>query len=160
MQILLSSACLALAGIVVSCVNSPAKTAGFDEVRGKEWVLTEIISGSGNIVIDRQKLETEGITDAYTLYIDNELISGKALPNRYFAPYKLGDGREISFDAVAGTLMANINDVGELQETAYYRFLDDVYRWELSGGRLELFTRGPGGTDVKLIYKEKLQERQ
>jgi hypothetical protein len=160
MRILLSSACLALAGIVISCVNSPAKTAGFDEVRGKEWVLTEIISDSGNIVIDRKKLEAEGITGAYTLYIDNERISGKALPNRYFAPYKPGDGQKISFGAVAGTLIANINDAGELQEAAYYRFLDGVYQWNLSGGRLELFTRGPGGTDAKLIYEEKLQEQQ
>jgi heat shock protein HslJ len=155
MRIFLSFACLVLAGIAASCISGPAKTTGFDEVRGKEWELAEVISGSGVIVIDRQKLEAEGITGVYTLLIDEGRISGKAFPNRYLAPYELGDGQEISFGAVAGTLMANINNSGELQEETYYRFLDDVYRWNLSGGRLELHTKGPGGTDVRLIYREK-----
>ncbi|MDR2186364.1 MAG: META domain-containing protein [Treponema sp.] len=156
MRIFLISACLVLAGMVVSCVNGPAKTAGFDDVRGKEWELTEVISSAGNIVIDRQKPEAGGAADVYTLLIDSDRISGKASPNRYFAPYKLEDGQGISFGAIAGTLMANLNDPGGLQEETYYRLLENTYRWNLAGDRLELFTKDSGGTDAKLTYREKL----
>ncbi|MDR1374720.1 MAG: META domain-containing protein [Treponema sp.] len=151
---------LALAGMAAGCVTGPAKTAGFGEVRGKEWALTEVISRSGSIVIDRQKPEAGGMADRYTLFIDDERIGGRASPNRYFAPYLLEEGRGISLGAVAGTLMANLTDPGGLQEEAYYRFLEGVYRWDLSGDRLELLTKGPDGTEARLIYREKAQIQQ
>jgi heat shock protein HslJ len=156
MRVFLIAACLILAGITAGCVNGPAKRAGFDEIRGKEWELTEVIAGSGAVTIDRQKLEAEGMADVYTLLIGDERISGRAFPNRYLAPYKLEEGRKITFGAVAGTLMASIGDSGGLREEAYFRFLDNVYQWDAAKGRLELLTRDPGGADAKLIYREKL----
>jgi heat shock protein HslJ len=161
MQNFLKIAFLILTGGVAmgSASGAAAKTAGFDEVLGKEWELMEVISGAainttgaGTITIDRQKLEA----DAYTLLIDNGRISGRASPNRYFAPYKLGNGREISFGPAAGTLMANITEPTGFNEGDYFRFLEQVYQWDLSKGKFELLTKNSGGEEAKLVYREKL----
>ncbi|MDR2029103.1 MAG: hypothetical protein LBP93_06155, partial [Treponema sp.] len=60
-----------IAGLVLmACAGgAPVKEGppNFDEVRGKEWMLTELRAGSLVLRLDRQKLEAEGLGDVYTL---------------------------------------------------------------------------------------------
>jgi heat shock protein HslJ len=126
--------------------------ASFDEVQGKEWVLDEIITEFGIIIINRQKLEVDGMGNAFTLFIDGERISGKGAPNRFFSPYTLGKDQEIKISPIAGTLMMSIAEPEGLQEREFYNYLEQATQWEVSDGRLELYTETSEGDPVILIF--------
>jgi heat shock protein HslJ len=145
-------AALALA----ACAGSAAvkeEPLNFDEVRGKEWILTEVRTGSAVIHLDRQKLEAEDMGDVYTLRFDEDGLSGKGAPNRYFGPYELGDGGRLSLSRVASTLMLGIKEPEGLKESEYYDYLNKVSRWNLAQGRLELFTETPEGGEAVLVFR-------
>ncbi|MDR3334622.1 MAG: META domain-containing protein [Treponema sp.] len=126
------------------------QVVSFDEVQGKVWMLVEVKTDAGSIMIKR--LEPADGSDTYTLQADAEQISGKAAPNRYRAPYTLGEEQAISFQPIAGTLMISIGNPEGLTEREYYDYLEGVYRWTVSGGVLELHTRTQDGAEAVLIF--------
>jgi heat shock protein HslJ len=139
------------AGGASSRINS---SVDFADIQQKTWALAEIQPADGDSVfIDRQRLKDTGNGDAYTLIIDEERISGKANPNRYFTSYELGEDHELSLFAVAGTLMWGIIEPGILTEQEYYAYLQEVNRWDSDGETLELTTVTPEYQEVFLIYK-------
>jgi heat shock protein HslJ len=145
-----------MAGLVLSaCAGGAAvkETAlNFDDVRGKEWILTELRTGSAVIRLDRQKLEAEDLGDVYTLRFDEDRLSGKGAPNRYFGPYELGDGGRLTLSRVASTEMMGIKEPEELKEYEYYDYLNRVNRWGMAQGRLELFSETPDGREAVLVF--------
>jgi heat shock protein HslJ len=145
-----------MAGLTLAaCAGGAAVKQGplnFDEVRGKEWTLTEIRTGSAVIHLDRQKLEAEDMGDVYTLRFDEDGLSGKGAPNRYLGPYELGDGGRLTLSRVAGTLMMGIKEPEGLKEAEYYDYLSKVTRWNLARDRLELFSETPEGREAVLIF--------
>jgi heat shock protein HslJ len=141
--------------ILIACAGgAPVKERppSFDEVRGKEWMLTELKAGSVVIRLDRQKLEAEGQGDVYTLRFDEDRVSGKGAPNRYFGPYELGDGDRLTLSRVAGTLMLGITQPEGLSESEYYDYLSRINRWSISRDRLELFSETPEGQEAVLVF--------
>ncbi|GHV87668.1 hypothetical protein AGMMS50267_00280 [Spirochaetia bacterium] len=133
-------------------------SSSFDEVQGKAWVLDELVRESGGTaIINRQKLDADGFGDAYTLMVDTERISGKGAPNRYFSPYTLGPDQKISINPIAGTLMASLVEPEGLKEREYYSLLEQVNQWQLTGGKLKLYSKTPNGEPVILIYTAKDQ---
>ncbi|GHV77897.1 hypothetical protein AGMMS49942_27180 [Spirochaetia bacterium] len=147
--VLLTVAACAQTGRSVIGTSSPS----FDEVQGKVWVLNELVSESGSsTVINRQKLEADGMGDAFTLIVDAERISGKGAPNRYFSPYILGPDQEISISPIAGTLMMSLVDPEGIQEREYYNYLEQVNQWLLTGDKLELYSETPDGEPIILVY--------
>ncbi|AEF83570.1 putative lipoprotein [Treponema primitia ZAS-2] len=152
------AAVLTLACASKSDVVEGTPSISFDEVQGKVWVLDTVKTESGDIAINRRILEANGTGDDFSLFIDNERISGKGAPNRYFAPYTLGKDQEISISPIAGTLMMSFVEPEGLQERDYYSYLEKVSQWDLSAqDTLELFTETPEGDPVVLVftYKEK-----
>jgi heat shock protein HslJ len=150
---LVFSACATKSGVITGEleISSPS----FDEVQGKVWVLDELISESGKTVINRKKLELDGMGDVFTLVIDEERISGKGAPNRYFSPYTLGEDQEISISPIAGTLMMSIVEPEGLQEREYYGYLEQVNQWLLTRDKLELYSETPEGDPIILVFSSK-----
>ncbi|GHU63338.1 hypothetical protein FACS189445_6600 [Spirochaetia bacterium] len=127
----------------------------FDEVQGKVWVLDELVREGSTTIINRQKLEADGMGDAFTLQVDAERISGKGAPNRYFSPYTLGPDQEISISPIAGTLMMSIVEPEGIQEREYYNYLEQVNQWLLTGDKLELYSETPEGDPIILVFTSK-----
>jgi heat shock protein HslJ len=142
-------------GVVAETIQM---SSSFDEVRGKVWILEELVSESGSAtIINRRKLEADGMGDAFTLIVDAERISGKGAPNRYFSPYTLGPDQEISISPIAGTLMMGIVEPEDIQEREYYNYLEQVNQWFLTGNKLELYSETPEGEPVILVFTSKEQ---
>jgi heat shock protein HslJ len=147
---------LVIAGFVlVACAGGARAKQGaprFDEVRGKDWKLVEIRTGSVVVPLNRQRLEADAMGDVYTLRFDADRISGKGAPNRYFGPYELGDGDRLILSGIARTLMMGINQPEELKESEYFDYLDRITRWGIGSDRLELFTETPEGQEAVLVF--------
>jgi heat shock protein HslJ len=147
---------LVTGSIITGCVGGasvkePAAgiiVATFDEVRGREWVLTGIQTGEGGII-------SNSSGDDYTMTINEEQIGGRAAPNRYFAPYELGEDQDITISPIAGTLMFSFVEPEGLTESEYFAYLAQVYRWELIDGALEFFTITEDGRDAVMIFTVK-----
>ena len=124
----------------------------FDKVLGKVWALDEVVTESGSIIINRRKLEADGMRDAFTLLADAERISGMGAPNRYFAPYRLGEDQEIAISPIAGTLMMSLVDPEGLQEREYFNYLEQANQWIFAGDKLELYSETSEGDPAILVF--------
>jgi heat shock protein HslJ len=151
---------LGTAALVAACATRGDATArqdaasaqSFDEVLGKVWALDELVTESGAIIINRGKLEADGMGDAFTLLADAERISGMGAPNRYFSPYRVGEDQEIAISPIAGTLMMGLADPEGLQEGEYFNYLEQANQWRLTGDRLELYSETSEGDPVIMIF--------
>jgi heat shock protein HslJ len=124
----------------------------FSSILEKDWQLIEIRQDGGDIFLDRTSLEADGMGDAFTLRIEEDRISGKALPNRYFGPYTR-TGQAMRIEKIASTLMANIGRAASLSETDYFDYLWWVQSWDQNGDNLELHTASPEGQRAVLIFR-------
>ena len=124
-------------------------SANFEEILGRNWILEEFKNGSVIVSIDRTK--PIGI-DIYSLRFDAQRISGVGAPNRYFAPYTLGEGNYLSIGMVGNTRMGPIFENEKLWEQDYFSYLRKAYRWDLQDGKLKLYTRSETNNEVILIF--------
>jgi heat shock protein HslJ len=143
--------CMALF-LVVSCAGTPPGTVGFSAVRGRDWQLIALRTAGDGGVFDRGELEALEMGDAYTLRFDEDRVSGRGAPNRYFAPYELGEGSSLSIQAMGSTLMASFREPSGLREGDYFTYLQGVDRWELVGEELRLHTRDSQGGALTLVF--------
>jgi heat shock protein HslJ len=132
----------------VSCAST-----NFNTVIGKDWRLIEIQTSAGPAKFSRDALEAEDMGNYYTLHFDAERLSGIGAPNRYFAPYHLGEGTTIAIQGIAGTLMAGFKEPPGLREGDYYHSLGQVSRWELIDDTLKLYTVNLTGESLILVYR-------
>ena len=151
-----ASAALILAGCATRN-DGAARSAGaslpsFAEVQGKMWALDEVVTESGSIIINRGKLEADGMGDAFTLEADAERISGRGAPNRYVSPYRLGEDQEIAISPIASTLMMGLADPEGLQEREYFNYLEQANQWLLTGDRFGLYSETGEGDPVIMIF--------
>jgi heat shock protein HslJ len=140
-------ACIAALLSVCAAREAP----NFDSLLGKDWRLIEVRQGNDTVSLDRAAMEAGGAGDAFTLRFENERISGKAFPNRYFGPYSREEGQALTFGEVASTMMASIRELA-LTERDYFRYLGGVQSWNLVQGRLELHTAAPEGLQAVLVF--------
>jgi len=142
--------------LTLNACSSTSKSANIisTDIMGVEWVLAEIRTGSKNIVLNRTSSKMKGFENSFTLYFDDNRLSGVGAPNRFFAPYKFGKNQTITVQPIASTLMASIHELEILKEHEYFNFLQNVYKWNIVGGKLELYTRN-GDVETVLIYNLK-----
>ncbi|MCL1971941.1 MAG: META domain-containing protein [Endomicrobia bacterium] len=112
----------------------------FSFVKGKVWQLVKVVDPSGTVTFDSSKLDKTKFGDVYTMQFNDSIASGKAAPNRYSAPYALGEGNAISFKQAASTLMFGIFTPDGLSETEFFSLLTDVSRWDLKDNIFSLHT--------------------
>ncbi|MDR2481961.1 MAG: META domain-containing protein [Spirochaetaceae bacterium] len=125
-----------------------------DDLKNIVWKLSEIKIGYGSILLDRALMAKNQMGDFFTLQFVDEGINGKALPNRYFAPYLLVDDNDITIRPIAGTLIASLVDVGVLHEQRYFTLLQGMTRWDYKSGNLRIYTSGEReNNEIILIFK-------
>jgi heat shock protein HslJ len=133
----------------------------FGIVKGKTWKLaqahTHSSSGSvKSVKYDASKHDKAKTGDTYTLQFDDKNISGKAAPNRYTAPYSLGEGGVISVKPAASTLMAAVDAaIDGLGEKEYLRILEKISRWEHKENKLFIY-----GTDGNVLIFEEIDYKK
>ena len=141
--------------MVPICVHaSPSWDLGssFGDVEGKEWILLELGSPGENILWDRLKLEAEGFGGIYTVQFLEGQLSGMGAPNRYFGPYTVGDNRALSIGNLASTMMMAFREPEGLREREYFDLLSKTTRWDLRGGRRELYSSGSDGVEIVMVF--------
>jgi hypothetical protein len=138
--------------MAAACTGSPsAREAEFSDVLGKDWSLAEIRMETGDIRLDRELMEADGLGDTFTLRFEEDRISGMALPNRYFGLYTR-KGRAIKIEGVASTLMAGFKELEALKEHDYFDYLERVQGWTLGLNSLELHSAAPDGEKAVLVF--------
>jgi len=128
--------------------------AVFSNVEGTEWMLLELRRAAETVRIDRA-VDLFGLGEIYTALFEEGRISGMGAPNRFFGPYTVGSGRDLSIGLLASTLMMPLVEPEELREHEYFAYLYRVTRWELRGGRLELYTSSNDGREAVLVFVPK-----
>jgi heat shock protein HslJ len=143
---------------LISCKSTPAvekapiASSEFSNVIGKEWKLIEVRISNVDTGFNRISLARSGPSEFFTASFDSEMISGTGSPNRYSAPYKLGEGRDISFLTVRATLMATIFESEKLREHNFFGYIQSAYRWNLVNNNLVLSSKAENGSEVVLIF--------
>ena len=135
---------------LIACQSGPK----FSDVVNKDWKLMEVHIDSKDIGFNRDTVEEEGFGEIFTLRFDDgeKRINGVAAPNRYFSPYTVADKQAIAINTMAGTLMAPLHAPEKLKEHDYFTYLQNTYKWNLAGGKLELHTKTEDGADAVLFF--------
>jgi heat shock protein HslJ len=128
-----------------SKANQSAQAADF---QGKDWILEEVRINSATIRINRPN-----DVECFTLRFDAERMGGIAHPNRYFAPYTVGEGNSLSIGLAVATLMAPLFEIDGLREHEYFAYLAKVKSWDIRNGKLELTSSGTNGEALVLVYQ-------
>jgi len=140
-----------------ACANSAGAAGGggisdFSDVRGKDWKLIQVRAGRNNTIFQRSMLTQESFKDIYTLRFDAERVSGVGYPNRYFAPYDLGEKQVIDIKPIAATLMLAMSEPAQLRESEFFAYLEKADQWNLVKGNLELRSTNDEGAAVFLVF--------
>jgi len=141
-----------LAAVLTGC----STTSGtFSDVTGKEWRLIEVRIESEfrrEVLFDRKMLANQNARNVFNLKFDATSLAGEAAPNRYNAPYTLGEGNAITIMPMRSTQMAAVWQPERLREHDYFQYMQNVYRWELRDGRLTLFSKNAEDQEIRLLF--------
>jgi len=149
----LLAALIITATAVTSCAGAPAlATADFSQVEGIEWSLVELRRGTEIIRIDREAFAALDIGEAYSLTFEDGRVSGMGAINRFFGPFTLGEGSDLSIGHMASTMMAALFEVECLREHEYFAYLSNVTSWSVNEQNLYLRTSSEDGNEAILVF--------
>ena len=131
--------------------------AVFDDLTGQEWFLLEVQSPGKTVYMERKKLDAINMGGVYTINFQARdstggQVSGMGAPNRYFGPYTVSNDRKLSLGPLASTLMAAIIEPEGLKEFEFLTYLGNARRWDLRGGKLELYSTNSEGNEAVLVF--------
>jgi heat shock protein HslJ len=150
--------------LVISCASIPAAsatdTANFGDMQvgfsmsipDKDWKLIEVNINGSNTGFRRNSLDSNGLSEVYTLNFNSEIVSGVGAPNRYTAPYTVGENNTISIALVRATLMASIFELAALKEYDFFSYIQNAYKWDIINENLELYSKLENGSEIKLVF--------
>jgi len=122
----------------------------FSGIEGNEWKLIEVYIDGRDTRFSRNTLPEE-LRNFFTLNLDGEIVSGVGAPNRYSAPYTLGDNN-INILLIRSTMMASFFQPENLNEHDFFIYLQNVYEWILVNEKLELHSKTESGSEVRLVF--------
>ena len=132
-------------------------SSGADHLRtitGKEWRLVELRFSERTVILNRNELSSD-MRDILTMNIDNNRVSGRGAPNRYFTSYRAEANNALTFQPIASTLMATIFfEPQRIREEEYFQYLSRVTRWNLNRNRLELFSTEANGRELVMVFAD------
>lgn len=131
----------------------PANNDLFESIKNRRWQLIEIRINYGLIALDRQQMAYNNLNDVYIIQFTDDGVTGKAAPNRYFAPYEKREGKNITIRQIVGTLMTSNINVGGLMENEYYWYLQRITRFNVNNGYLELYATPSANEEIVLRYR-------
>ena len=123
----------------------------FSNIIDKEWKLAEVYVNDVNIQFNRAS-QPEALRDIYIIKFDKEMLSGTGAPNRYSAPYTLGENQSISIMPMRSTLMASFLEPNNLSEYEYYSFVQNSFEWRIVNNTLELISKRDNDA-VRLVFE-------
>ena len=132
--------------------NASVSQIDFSDMQGKDWNLAELQIGGERTSFSRSGLAAEGFEQIFTIRFEDGRVSGIGAPNRFFAPYALGEGDAIKISTIAGTLMAAFREPEQLREHEYFSLLQNVSGWNFADGRLILRSANESGAEALLIF--------
>jgi heat shock protein HslJ len=153
--------CLLITVFLISCKSVPIveknpegekASSEFSNVTGKDWKLIEVRIKNVDTGFNRSSLTRSENIEYFTVNFNSEMISGVGAPNRYSAPYKLGDGKNISFLMVRATLMANLFESGKLREHDFFGYIQNTYSWNVVNNNLVLSSKAENGNEVVMVF--------
>ena len=127
----------------------------FSDVTNKDWRLAELRRAGRTVTINRTppaSFATVDLSDWFTLRFVDGQVSGRAAPNNYGAPYTQADNQAITIGLARTTMMASFYQLEELKEQEFFAYLQNVSRWNLAGGNLELYSRGADDSEAVLVF--------
>jgi len=156
--------------LVMSCSSSPGSSSeenmtsgarggsgmnsdnavSFSGIEGNEWKLIEVYIDGNDTRFSRNTLP-EDLSNFFTLNLDGEIISGVGAPNRYSAPYTIGDS-QINISLIRSTMMASFFQPENLNEHDFFIYLQNAHEWKLVNQRLELHSKTESGSQVRLVF--------
>jgi len=159
------------AALMVSCASSNANASGLRDaggntsdfsssgtnaaspstLEGHEWKLIDVYINGVNTMFNRSSLPAE-LGNSFTLNFNAELVSGVGAPNRYSAPYTLGDNQTISIMVMRSTLMATFLEPENLSEHDFFTYMQNSYSWKLVNNNMELLSKTRDGGEVRLVF--------
>ena len=151
---------LVLILVMMSCASNSQRlqesTGGgsmlnFSDVIGKEMKLITVFVSGGDINFKRDTLP-EPLANAFTLKFDDRIAGGMAAPNRYTAPYTLGENQSITIGLMATTLMASFIEPENLNEQTFIGFMQNAYAWTIENNNLVLLCKNAEGYEVRMVY--------
>jgi heat shock protein HslJ len=128
--------------------NSVQNVSGIEE---KKWRLIEVYIDGRDTRFSRRTL-TEVLRDFYTMNFDAEIVSGVGAPNRYSAPYTLGNNGTISIMPMRSTQMASFLEPENLTEHDFYTYMQNAHSWRFADKNLELLSKTTNGAEVRLVF--------
>jgi heat shock protein HslJ len=146
---------IAIVVLIMSCTGT-GNVSSFSSITGKDWKLIEVqidnLSFNRIVLYDRNDLRKEKVDSIYTVKFDAEMVSGTGAPNKYSAPYELGEGNSLKIMVMRTTLMAPLVQPEKLQEHDFYLFMQNVEQWSTDNNKLILHSKAENGTPVRLIF--------
>jgi heat shock protein HslJ len=128
-------------------ISSPSST------EGNEWKLIEVYIDGRNTRFSRDTLPEE-LKNFFTLIFDAQNVSGVGAPNRYSAPYTMGDNQAISVMLMRSTMMASFFQPENLSEHDFFTYMQNSYSWKLTNNNLELLSKTATGGEVRLVFSQ------
>jgi len=126
-------------------VSSPSS------IIGHEWKLIEVYIDGRDTLFNRNTLPAEP-GNFLTLNFDAQNISGVGVPNRYSAPYTLGDNQNISIKLILSTMMASFFQPENITEHDFFTYMQNAYSWRFANNNLELLSKTAAGGEVRLVF--------
>jgi biotin carboxyl carrier protein len=119
-----------------------------------DWRLIEVRRGEEVSPVNRQKLESEGFGDLFTLSLaNNNRIDGKAAPNLFTSPFLAGQGGALTIQPELITDI-RIYYPEYIREKDYFTYLTKVKQYKITANRLELTSTDERGRNIVLIYSK------
>jgi heat shock protein HslJ len=137
---------------IVVFTISCASNSNVADFKSKDWKLVEVFVDSKNINFNRKDLVNEKAGDVFTLKFDAQNLSGTGAPNRYSAPYTMGNKQSISVMPLRATQMASLWQPEELKEHEFFIYMQNISEYAIVSNRLELTSKTEDGLTVKLVF--------
>ena len=131
--------------------NVNNNTSSVSSIEGNEWKLIAVYINGNDTQFNRNSLPAE-LGNSFTLTLDTKLASGVGAPNRYTAPYTLGDNQTITIMLMRSTLMATFLEPENLREHDFFTYMQNSYSWKLVNNNLELLSKTRDGGEVRLVF--------
>jgi len=151
--------------LMIGCASAQTDASGFSDsednemkratvnnsIEGNEWKLIEVYIDGRNTRFSRDTLPEEP-GNFFTLNFDAQNVSGVGVPNRYSAPYTLGDNQAINIMLMRSTMMASFFQPENLSEHDFFTYMQNSYSWKLANNTLELLSKTRDGGEVRLVF--------
>ena len=121
-------------------------------ITGREWKLIEVRINNRDTGFNRDVLVREGFDQFFTSNFDADILSGTGAPNRYSAPYTLGDNQSVKIMIMRSTLMASFFQPENLTEHDFFIYMQNAFEWRLVSDNLELRSKTADGSEVLLVF--------